>query len=100
MNDVFIHENTFFVKRPLMDNLIYQRQRISRHTPNDVFKEHGLHFDFSIEQFVQAAFVSGMPYQHVEMPDQERTDGLVQHVEEKPSAKIPLSRTCVLAQRN
>ncbi len=69
-----------------MDNLIYQIQRISRHTPNIVFKEHGLHFDFSIEQFVQAAFVSGMPYWHVEMPDQERTDGLVQHVEEEPSA--------------
>jgi hypothetical protein len=26
--------------------------------------------------------------QHVEMPDQERTDGLVQHVEEEPSAKL------------
>jgi hypothetical protein len=59
-----------------------------RHTPNFGFKEHGLHFDFSIEQFVQAAFVSGMPYWHVEMPDQERTDGLVQHVEEEPSAKL------------
>ncbi len=53
-----------------------------------MFKEHGLHFNFSIEQFVQAAFMSGMPYQHVEMPDQERTDGLVQHVEEEPSAEL------------
>ncbi len=53
-----------------------------------MFKEHGLHFDLSIEQLIQAAFVSGMPYLHVEMPDQERTDGLVQHVEEEPSAKL------------
>ncbi len=28
-----------------------------------------------------------MLYQHVEMPDQERTDGLVQHVEEEQSAE-------------
>jgi hypothetical protein len=76
-----------------MDNLIYQIECISRHTPNIVFKEHGLHFDFSIDQFVQAAFVSGMPYLHVEMPYQERTDGLVQHVEEEPSAKLEMSST-------
>jgi hypothetical protein len=53
-----------------------------------VLKEHGLHFDFGIEKFVQAAFVSGMPYWHAEMPDQEMTDGLVQHVEEEPSAEL------------
>jgi hypothetical protein len=29
-----------------------------------------------------------MPYRHAEMPDQEMTHGLVQHVEEEPSAEL------------
>ena len=73
----------FFVKRPLGDSL----QSIIKHKPNIVFKVYGLHFDFCIEQCVQADFVSGMPNWHVEMPDQERTDGLVEHVKEEPPVK-------------
>ena len=56
-----------------------------------MFKVYGLHFDFCIEQCVQADFVSGMPNWHVEMPDQERTDGLVEHVKEEPSVKFEMS---------
>ena len=42
-----------------------------------------LHIDFGIEQFVQVLFAGGVPYLHLKVLDQERTNHLVQDQEQE-----------------
>ena len=45
-----------------------------------------LHIDFGIEQFVQGLFSGGVPYRHLKVLDQERTNHLIQDQEQEKSA--------------
>jgi hypothetical protein len=45
-----------------------------------------LHIDFGIEQFVKGLFAGRVPYRHLKVLDQERTNHLVQDQEQEISA--------------
>ena len=45
-----------------------------------------LHIDFGIEQFVKGLFAGRVPYKHLKVLDQERTNHLVQDQEQEISA--------------
>ena len=59
-----------------------ERQRVGQAGANKR-KRYYLHIDFGIEQFVKGHFAGGVPYWHLKVLDQERTNHLVQDQEQE-----------------
>ena len=49
-------------------------------------KKYYLHIDFGIKQFVKGLLAGGVPYLHLKVLDQERTNYLIQGQEQEKSA--------------
>ena len=49
-------------------------------------KKYYLHIDFGIKQFVKGLLAGGVPYRHLKVLDQERTNYLIQDQEQEKSA--------------
>jgi hypothetical protein len=49
-------------------------------------KKYYLHIDFGIKQFVKGLLAGGVPYRHLKVLDQERTNYLIQGQEQEKSA--------------
>jgi hypothetical protein len=71
----------FFAIRPLPEYL-NKDNTVSQAGANGKWKRYYLHIDFGIEQFVKGLFAGGVPYLHLKVLDQERTNHLVQDQEQ------------------
>jgi hypothetical protein len=71
---------TFFAISPLAeylnkDNAVSQ---LCQAGANGKRKQYCLHIDFGIKQFDKGLFAGGVPYRHLKVLDQERTNHLIQ----------------------
>jgi hypothetical protein len=77
---------TFFAISPLVeylnkDNAVSQARLVAR--TNDKRKRYYLHIDVGIKQFVKGLFAGVVPYRHIKVLDQERTNHLVKDQEQE-----------------
>ncbi len=68
---------------------------VSQAGANGKRKLYYLHIDFGIEQFVKGLFAGGVPYWHLKVLDQERTNHLVQDQEQEIAATERNGKCCV-----
>jgi hypothetical protein len=72
----------FFATRPLAD-FLKKDKAVSQAGTNGKRKLYYLHIDVGIKQFVKGLFAGGVPYWHLKVLDQERTNHLVQDQEQE-----------------
>ncbi len=72
----------FFAISPLAEYM-NKDNAVSQAGANGKRKQSYLHIDFGIEQFVKGLFACGVPYRHLKVLDQERTNHLVQDQEQE-----------------
>jgi hypothetical protein len=73
---------TFFTTR-LFPDFLKKDNTVSQAGTNGKRKLHYLHIDVGSEQFVKGLFAGGVPYWHLKVLDQERTNNLVQDQEQE-----------------
>ena len=81
MNYILVqHENLLRYKA--FGRFSEERQRVSQAGANKR-KRYYLHIDAGIEQFFKGLFAGGVPYWHLKVLDQERTNHLIQDQEQE-----------------
>jgi hypothetical protein len=80
--------NTFFVLSPIAEYLNKNKTIRSQSGATGNQRRYNLHIDFGSEQFVQGLFALGVPYWHLKVLLQVRTNHLIQDQEqEKPATE-------------
>ncbi len=73
MNDILVQHENLLRDNPF-DRVSASNNAVCHSGANGKWKRYCLHIDFGIEQIVKGLFAGGVPYRHLKVLDQERTN--------------------------
>ena len=87
MNDVLVqHINWNLLHSSAFDRAAETKNALGQAHSYGRQKRYYAHVDFGIEQVIKGLFAGGVPYRHLKVLDQERTNHLIQDQEQEKSA--------------
>jgi len=87
MNDVLVqHINLILLCSSAFNTAAETKKALGQAHAYGIQKRYYAHVDFGIEQVIKGLFACGVPYRHLKVLDQERTNHLIQDQEQEKSA--------------